>query len=178
MSFMLNQGGWLGLKWAFQISDYAQMLWEWLQKSFNVVASHSLHRAPLFHKRDSKCKCTVWIILFKYIETDKEFIKDTMDSTSYLILFFMRPPPAGLINFINVSSCSLIKWAGRVEKTWEKSMYMLLHYCTPERDRVKEVAELRKQTQWPRKKMWMFTYSSHLTCKGCCVFPNTVSFTL
>lgn len=128
------------------------MLWEWLQKSFNVVASHSLHRAPLFHKRDSKCKCTVWIILFKYIETDKEFIKDTMDSTSYLILFFMRPPPAGLINFINVSSCSLIKWAGRVEKTWEKSMYMLLHYCTLERDRVKEVAELRKQTQWPRKK--------------------------
>lgn len=121
------------------------MLWEWLQKSFNVVASHSLHRAPLFHKRDSKCKCTVWIILFKYIETDKEFIKDTMDSTSYLILFFMRPPPAGLINFINVR---------------EKSMYMLLHYCTPERDRVKEVAELRKQTQWPRKKMWMFTYSS------------------
>lgn len=163
MSFMLNQGGWLRLKWAFQISDYAQMLWEWLQKSFNVVASHSLHRAPLFHKRDSKCKCTVWIILFKYIETDKEFIKDTMDSTSYLILFFMRPPPAGLINFINVR---------------EKSMYMLLHYCTPERDRVKEVAELRKQTQWPRKKMWMFTYSSHLTCKGCCVFPNTVSFTL
>lgn len=64
----------------------------------------------------------------------------------------MRPPPAGLINFINVSSCSLIKWAGRVEETWEKFMYMLLHYCTPERERVKEVAELRKQTQWPREK--------------------------
>lgn len=138
---------------------------EWLQKSSHLMASYSLHRAP-FYKRGSKCKCTVWIILFKYIETDKEFIKDAMDSTSFLI-FFMRPPPAGLISFINVSSCSLIKWAGRVEKTREKFMYMLLHYCTPERLRVK--AELRKQTQWPREKMWMFTYLSHLTCKSCCI---------
>lgn len=86
----------------------------------------------------------------------------------------MRPPPAGLISFINVSSCSLIKWAGRVEKTWEKFMYMLLHYCTPERLRVK--AELRKQTQWPREKMWMFT--SHLTCKSCCISQHSFFYSV
>lgn len=46
------------------------------------------------------------------------------------------------------------------------------------RERVKEVAELRKQTQWPRKKMWMFTYSSHLTCRAAVFSQHSFFYSL